>query len=643
MGIDFSAFAEECPSALVMVSADGSIVFANRSLASLLGFGLLELERARFSSIVPPRFQPTLDRVDWVEHLADRTTERRHLDWALLHRSGVELEVEWTAVGGHDVAGRPLALILFSAHRGALTPEPFALTQPSNAEQIHQIIFENAPIGIFHFDGRGVLTAANERFVDLIGSSRRHLVGLAMLTLPNTAIAECVREVLAGRLANYEGSYTSATAQKTSWVRVVMAPVKDSEQCVIGGVGLVDDISSERSARDLLSRAERLASLGTLAAGVVHEVQNPLAYVTANLELAMRQLEGDMPIDPRRADLTSALSSAREGAERVAAIVRDLKTFARSDDAIRAPVTLRAVIEAAEKLTQNHVRHRARLELRLETDATVWASESRLVQLFVNLLLNAADAIPEGAADENRIIVASHTLPDGRVRVEVEDTGCGISREVAAHIFEPFWTDKPAGMGLGLAICLGIVASLGGEIFVESDESPSSPHAGVSQRALKGARLVVVLPSAAGDLEQPRDRPTPAITSNEPLRGRVLIIDDEVRLAETLRIALSESHDVEVATRGKQALELLLGDDGYDVVLCDLLLPDLTGVDIFEQISRRRPHMVSRFVFLTGGAFGERTRDFLQNVPNPRLEKPFDLESLERIVADQVALARAQV
>ncbi len=633
MGFDFSAFAEECPSALVTVARDGTILFANRSLASLIGYGLLELERRPFASIVPPRFHPDLSQNDWVEHLAERAAAERHLGWALLHRSGVELEREWTVLAGNDAAGHAVAMVVFSSHPGALTPEPISRSQPSSAEQIHQIIFENAPVGIFHFDERGVVTAANERFVHLIGSSRRHLVGLAMLTLPNTAITRSVREALGGKLSNYEGAYTSATAQKTSWVRVVMAPVRNDLAQVIGGVGLVDDISGERSARDLLSRAERLASLGTLAAGVVHEVQNPLAYVKTNLELAARQLENGAPLEQHRAELSNALGSAREGAERVAAIVRDLKTFARSDDAIRGPVALRSVIQAAEKLTQNHVRHRARLLVELEADATVWASESRLVQLFVNLLLNAADAIPEGAADDNRIVVTSHKLADGRVRVEVLDTGRGISREVAAHIFEPFWTDKPAGMGLGLAICLGIVTSLGGEIFVESpDDGSNAPG--------RGSRFVVVLPSAGEEAERHRDRPTPSLRSSEPVRGRVLIVDDEVRLAETLRIALSMSHEVEVATRGKQALELLLADDGYDVVLCDLLLPDLTGVDIFEQVLEKKPHLAPRFVFLTGGAFGERTRDFLQNVPNQRLEKPFDLESLERIVANQVALAR---
>ncbi|MBL8740738.1 MAG: PAS domain S-box protein, partial [Myxococcales bacterium] len=428
MGFDFSAFVEECPSPLITVTRDGTIAFANRSVASLIGYGLLELARTSFATIVPARFRPDLSQADWVEHLAERTASQRHLPWALIHRSGVELELEWTVLGGHDAAGHAVAMVVFSPHRGSLTPEPISRAQPSNAEQIHQIIFENAPIGIFHFNERGVVTAANERFVHLIGSSRRQIIGLAMLTLPNADISRSVREALGGKLSNYEGAYTSATGQKTSWVRVVMAPVKNELSQVIGGVGLVDDVSGERAARDLLSRAERLASLGTLAAGVVHEVQNPLAYLKTNLELAVRQLEGSIPIDQLRSELSSALGSAREGAERVAAIVRDLKTFARSDDAIRGPVALRAVIESAEKLTQNHVRHRARLFVELEADATVWASESRLVQLFVNLLLNAADAIPEGAADENRIVVSSHTLADGRVRIEVEDTGRGISR-----------------------------------------------------------------------------------------------------------------------------------------------------------------------------------------------------------------------
>lgn len=125
-----------------------------------------------------------------------------------------------------------------------------------------------------------------------------------------------------------------------------------------------------------------------------------------------------------------------------------------------------------------------------------------------------------------------------------------------------------------------------------------------------------------------------------PQRGRVLIIDDEVRLAHTLRIALSSNHEVDLAHNGRQALERLRGPAVYDVVLCDMLLPDISGAEVFETIRREAPELVERFVFLTGGAFAPSTRDFLRDVPNEKLEKPFDLEALEALVEARVRARR---
>jgi CheY-like chemotaxis protein len=254
------------------------------------------------------------------------------------------------------------------------------------------------------------------------------------------------------------------------------------------------------------------------------------------------------------------------------------------------------------------------------------------VQLLVNLLMNASEAIPAGDAEANVISVSARAQPDGRVRIEVEDTGRGIAPADAVRVFEPFWTAKTTGMGLGLAICLGIVSSLRGEIFVDSERAANA----------RGARFVVILPTGEARLSSPASTavtPPPAIAG--PLRGRVLIVDDEQRLAEALRLALSADHDVQVATRGKRALEILLADPSFDVVLCDLLLPDLNGADLFEEVAARFPELAKRFIFLTGGAFSARTRDFLQGVANARLEKPFDLVTLERLVNEQVVLGRS--
>jgi nitrogen-specific signal transduction histidine kinase/CheY-like chemotaxis protein len=389
-------------------------------------------------------------------------------------------------------------------------------------------------------------------------------------------------------------------------------------------VGLVEDMTEQRRAEEVARRAERLVSLGTLAAGVVHEVQNPLSFVAASVDFALRQL--DLPGEPPKAELAAALTNAREGTTLVAAIVRELKMFSQSDEAKRGPADVVGAIEAALLLVQGQLAERARLELDLKRTPPVLASEPRLVQLFANLLLNAAQAIPEGAPRDNRVRVSTSVEGD-RVRVEVEDTGRGIAPEDTEHIFEPFWTDRPSAMGLGLSTCHGVVAAAGGEIFVEQSRPEGS----------RGAKLVVLLPfEDAKPATGSSTSAPPARTSERPARGRVLIVDDEERLATTLKLALTHAHDVDVATRGRQALERLQATPGYDVILCDLMLPDLSGIDVFQEATRKNPELADRFVFLTGGAFQDRARDFLQSVPNTRLDKPFDLDTLENLIAERV-------
>jgi CheY-like chemotaxis protein len=215
----------------------------------------------------------------------------------------------------------------------------------------------------------------------------------------------------------------------------------------------------------------------------------------------------------------------------------------------------------------------------------------------------------------------------------VEDTGRGIAKEDAERVFEPFWTDRPSGMGLGLSTCHGIVAGLGGEIFVDLDRPAGS----------RGAKLVVQLPADhEGEAAASRRTPLPPpVAAAEGLRGRVLIVDDEERLATTLKLALAHAHDVEIATRGRRAVELLTDPaSDFDVVLCDIMLPDVSGIDVYLEATRAKPRMARRFVFLTGGAFHDRARDFLQSVDNPRLDKPFDLDALENLVTSVAATSR---
>jgi two-component system NtrC family sensor kinase len=218
--------------------------------------------------------------------------------------------------------------------------------------------------------------------------------------------------------------------------------------------------------------ADRLASVGRLAAAVGHEVNNPLAFAMANLDLALERLADlGAPAEERLADVAEMLREAREGADRVRHIVRDLRVFSRGETGEKALVDPRRVFDSCVNMARGEIRMRARLTKRYDETPPVLANEARLGQVLLNLLVNAAHAIPEGDPDHNEILVATRADAQGRVVIEVRDTGVGMPEEVKRHVFEPFFTTKTGGRGtgLGLSICQTIVSSLGGEIAFESE------------------------------------------------------------------------------------------------------------------------------------------------------------------------------
>src|SRR6185503_4655871 len=205
------------------------------------------------------------------------------------------------------------------------------------------------------------------------------------------------------------------------------------------------DITERKRMRAKLLVSDRMASLGTLAAGIAHEINNPLAYVTGNLE-AMAEALQSAKRESGAADcdeLSAVVSDARDGAERVRKIVQGLRSFSRSEQhEHRAPLALADVLEAAIRLTGNELRHRAQLVRELGPVPRVVADDGRLTQVFINLLVNAAHAIPEGHSSDNRITIRTRTDALGRAVVEIQDTGKGMPPEVQARVFDPFFTTK---------------------------------------------------------------------------------------------------------------------------------------------------------------------------------------------------------
>lgn len=371
------------------------------------------------------------------------------------------------------------------------------------------------------------------------------------------------------------------------------------------------DLIERGELRSRLAIAERMVSIGTLAAGVAHEINNPLTYLILGLDRAAHDLRAlaEGWSDDGAARLMQSLDVARDGARRVQTIVQSMKSMSQVDDG-RVPVDVRGVLESAIDVVRHQIAHRARLVQALDPVPPVLANAGRLGQVFVNLLANAAQAIPVGRANDNEVAVLTGVAPDGQVVVEVRDTGNGFSPHVLPRIFDPFFTTKNVGegMGLGLAICHGIVTSLGGSIAAFNREP-------------RGAVLRIALPPAEAILPStPEQR---AISAAAGARGRVLVVDDDPKIGLACSMALETAFEVVVVSSVCDALAQLHEGEAFDVILCDLMMPVQTGIDLYAELGDARHTMRDRVVFMTGGAFTENARKFLDEVPNLRLDKPF--------------------
>lgn len=266
------------------------------------------------------------------------------------------------------------------------------------------------------------------------------------------------------------GVYHPARHERV-WLLTNADPQCDASGALAQVISTYSDITERRGFEARLAVSDRLAAMGTLAAGIAHEINNPLAYITANLAYADGELGDPASLSDaaRLAEIRHAILEARDGADRVRNIVTEMRALA-GGDAPRRPISLTRVLELALGAIASEVRTRAKLTKQLADLPLVDADEARLGQVFINLLLNAADAITEGHPSQNEIAVVTSVDEGGRVIVEVRDSGVGIPPELHQRIFDPFFTSKPVGrgMGLGLAMCHHVITDLGGTISVES-------------------------------------------------------------------------------------------------------------------------------------------------------------------------------
>jgi len=406
----------------------------------------------------------------------------------------------------------------------------------------------------------------------------------------------------------------------TGWVEIRPTLLRDADGRPTGILGVTRDVTERRQLQAGMVQADRLASMGMLAAGVAHEINNPLAYVLYGLESLVEDLptlELERLLEPATvSDISGRLTDALEGTRRIQEIARGLGTLSRVEQTEVGPVDVVQAVEHAVNMVHNEIKHRARLLLDLAPVPRIIATDGKLAQVVLNLLLNAAHAIPQGNSADNEIQVRTWAEA-GRVYIEVSDTGPGVPEKHRDRIFQPYFTTRTSDRrGMGLSICRDIVAGFKGEIHLDPAVE-------------KGARFRLWLPV-------PDESPAPKPTSRPPLhpmRGRILVVDDEAPIRNVLQRILGRDHEVVQAASGREAQALLERDPSFDLIMLDLMMPDLSGIDLHRWLALRAPMLARRVVFVTGGAFTHQGNEYLSQVDNPQVDKPFDTAGLRELIS----------
>jgi len=602
---------------ILTVDRGAVVTFVNGPCADMLGYAPHEILGRSMFDFVPDATRARAERR--FENSGKGDSEESEV--MCLRKDG---SVLWALLKSSPIRDADGAYIGTLAMMSDRTRHRAAEEAVRKSEEQYRQIVENTTDGIIKIDARVQIVFVNRRFAEMLGYEPHELAGVNAFTLMSlasrVATTEAFRERRAGSRAAVDSAFRHRDGTEVA-VCITGTPLYEAGGRYVGSLGVVRDVTEEKKLQSQLMVSDRMASVGTLAAGVAHEINNPLAAVIANLDYIVDRLgETRGSADAwLREEVKAPLDEAREAAQRVRFIVRDLKIFSRSPGEEPAGTAdVHAIMESSLRMAWNEIRHRAQLVKDYAVLPGVQANEGRLGQVFLNLLVNAAQALPEGQAERNTIHV--RTRQDGdRVIIEVSDTGPGIPAAIIGRIFDAFFTTKEVGMGsgLGLAICQRIVTDMGGALTVSSE-------VGVGTMFRVSLRIA-------------RAEDAPVVVTDEPAtvagrRGRILVVDDEEMLVRTIKRVLGKEHDVVGLVRAREALDLCEAGERFDLILCDLMMPEMTGMDLHRELSRVVPEQADRMIFLTGGAFTIPARTFLSEPPKEHLEKPFDPGNLRAIV-----------
>jgi len=588
--------------AVVVTGLDRKVLTANRSAAELFGRRLADLPGTPIDDLVAAAER---------QHVAER--EQRAV-------AGAQQRYETTVVRAdgeeRNVAVSTTPLVLDGDLVGTvatlrdITEEKGAQDALARSEARYRNLFESASDAIVTLDANGRFTTFNHAAENISGYPRQELVGQWFAPLlPDDELPKALmhfQKALAGETGLFETTFIRKDGEYRTIQVTYSTPQKDEEVlCVIR------DVTDQKMLQEQLIQSEKMSAIGQLVSGVAHELNNPLAGISAFAQLLLT--EKRFPPDQR-----TAAEMIYAEARRASRIVQNLLTFARQHKPERTPTGVNQVLDDTLELRGYELRVRG-IEVTRDYDEQIpetMADAHQLQQVFLNLVTNAEQAMEKSPRESQRLIVRTRRT-GAVIRIEVEDTGPGIPPNLLERIFNPFFTTKPtgSGTGLGLSISLGIVREHEGRIWAEN-----APQG--------GARFIVEVPIITRRASSEAQAMLPLPPQGDRLQ--ILVVDDEASVRVSLqRYLAGRGHEVETTSSGREALGRLR-EGKFDAVIVDMRMPDISGEELYRDLRTTDPDHADRIIFTTGQLVDEEVRTFLTSTGRPCVPKPFEFAAFDQ-------------
>ncbi|MBN1375587.1 MAG: PAS domain S-box protein [Dehalococcoidia bacterium] len=605
-----------------VIDTDGNIIYVNDIGCRTYGYNAEELIGKKISVLnTPEQAAHISERITWLCEMGSAKFESHHQ-----RKDGAVISVE---IYSKLVTVRGQKYILCLARD--LTERILADKVLKRSEERFRTVLEDMDNGYFELDSHGHYTFVNDAMCKILGLSRAEIVARhfskfvdpsdtkfidsSRVMIGDVATRGVTRSGVFGTIVKGEGSRRI--------IGISASPMRDAAGAITGVRGITRDITDRIKIEQQLLIASKLASIGELAAGVAHEINNPLTAIMGFSQLLIEE-EGL----PGR--IKSDLEKIYNQSQRAARIVQNLLTFARNYTPEKNIIDINELIQKTLELRiyEHSVGNIEVIKELQDGLPGISADEHQMQQVLLNIIINAEHSIAVNQKAGSIKIVTGQV--EDKVRIAVTDDGPGIPGEILNRLFDPFFTTKDVGQGtgLGLSVCHGIITNHGGRIYAESVMG-------------EGATFVIELPVSKASSGRPAGEPAKLqkCINGSAAGKKVLVVDDETVIRDILTRVLSErGYSVDSASSGQEGLQKIESSE-YDVYLLDIKMPGIDGGDMYEIIGSRYPHLTARVIFITGDTVTKTTLDFLESTRRQYFGKPLDFVKLINTVDEMVISA----